>query len=389
MVSSLLTKSCACGADESVSGSEMVCVASTLSVVLVPVKPSEAFKHFRHDLDFGQASDPDLEGYRTDLLDALSAAKRAGIRPKNIVTASVFTTQSATAVMEKIRDQIHAATPEPADFFLGPGGERTVFDLDDITGITWGQQTRVDSPLSPFSLSTELTALRDLIPGAVSRIAYGKYTSPEYLVHPGEFIPPTATGTGAPQVQSTAEVYFNVVLPSGPAPAGGWPVAIYGTGAEGTKDTWLLRVGASMAAQGIATVSINFYGRGFGPQSTIAVQRASEGPVTFLAGGRSIDQNGDGAFAGGIEGFASLSPIIAIRDSYRQTVIDWSSRPYDPGRSGWMELAVDLTLAHLPSGNSTGGNMGTLRAIGPASRVSAIAADRWWNSVAWSGGLRE
>src|SRR5262249_25111361 len=156
---------------------------------------------------------------------------------------------------------------------------------------------------------TELTALRDLIPGAVSRIAYGKYTSPEYLVHPGEFIPPIATRTGTPQVQGAMDVYFNVVLPSGPVPTGGWPVTIYGTGAEGTKDTWLLRVAGSMAAQGIATVSINFYGRGFGPQSTITVQRGSGGPLTFLAGGRSIDQDGDGAFAG-IEGFESQSPII-------------------------------------------------------------------------------
>src|SRR5262245_35260948 len=194
----------------------------------LPIEPSEAFARFRHDLNFGQTADPALGGYREDLLGALSAAELAGVKPKDVVTASVFTTISATAVLEEIRDQIHAATPEPADFLLGPGGTRTVFALEDISGITWNQQTRVGSPLSPVSLATELTALRNLIPGAVSRIAYGKYTSPEYLVHPGEFIPPVATRTGAPQVQSTMDVYFNVVLPSGPTPPGGWPVAIYG-----------------------------------------------------------------------------------------------------------------------------------------------------------------
>src|SRR5262245_11975557 len=167
-----------------------------------PVEPSEAFARFRHDLNFGQTADPGLGEYREDLLDALSAAELAGVKPKDLVTASAFTTLSATAVLEKIRDQIHAATPEAADFLLGPGGERTVFDLGDITRITWNQQTRVGSPLSPVSLATELTALRNLIPGAVSRIAYGKYTSPEYLVHPGEFIPAVATGTGTPQVQA-------------------------------------------------------------------------------------------------------------------------------------------------------------------------------------------
>ena len=67
------------------------------------------------------------------------------------MTASVFTTQSATAVLEKIRDQIHAATPAPADFLLGPSGERTVFDLGDVSGITWNQQTRVAGPLNPVA----------------------------------------------------------------------------------------------------------------------------------------------------------------------------------------------------------------------------------------------
>src|SRR5262249_20654602 len=170
-----------------------------------------------------------------DLLDAVQAAHQLGIGEQDVVTASVFTTQSATAVLEKIRDQIHAATPAPADFLLGPGGERTLFSLDDVTGITWGQQTRVDRPLNPVPLGTELTALRDLIPGAVSGIAFGKYMSPEYLVHPGEFIPPVATRTDTPQVQGTPDVHFNVVLPSGPMPAGGAAAAIYRNGAGGPQ----------------------------------------------------------------------------------------------------------------------------------------------------------
>ena len=343
----------------------------------LPVEPSEAFARFRHDLNFGQTADPALGEYRDELIDALSAAELAGVKPKNIVTASVFTTQSATAALEKIRDQIHAATPAPADFLIGPGGTRTVFDLDDITGITWSQQTRVDGTLSPVSLATELGALRDLIPGAVSGIAYGKFTSPDYLIHPGGFIPPIATRTGMPQVQGNVDVYFNVVLPSGPAPAGGWPVAIYGTGGEGAKDTWLLQVAGSMAAQGIATVSINFYGRGFGPQSTITVQSASEGPVTLPAGGRSIDQNGDGIF-GPSEGLAAPAPqsIIWERDSYRQTVIDWMQlvRTIQAGVDVDGDGAMDLDPSRIYQfGNSTGGNMGTmLLAAEPAVRAGVL-----------------
>jgi hypothetical protein len=333
-----------------------------------PVQASEAFRRFRHEVR-GE--------YKHDLLAAVHAAHQLGVREQDIVTASVFTTQSATAAMEKIRDQIHAAAPAPADFLLGPDGNRTVFALDDVTGITWSQQIgHSPNQFNSVSLATELAALRSM-PGAVGRIGYGRYTSPEYLVHPGEFIPPVATRTGTPEVQDTRDVYFNVILPSGPMPPNGWPVAIYGTGAEGTKDTWLLRVAASMAAQGIATVSINYYGRGFGPESTITVQGASEGPVTFLAGGRSIDQNGDGVF-GGNEGFESLSPLVSIRDSYRQTVIDWMQLVHtiQAGVDVDGDGITDLDPSRIYQfGNSTGGNMGALLlAIEPSVRAGVFNA---------------
>ena len=93
----------------------------------LPVEPSDEFERFRHDLNFGQTHDSALKEYRKDLLDALQAARRAGVAEKDIVAASVFTTMSTTAVLEKIRDQVHASTPAPADFNLGPGGARTVF----------------------------------------------------------------------------------------------------------------------------------------------------------------------------------------------------------------------------------------------------------------------
>ena len=65
------------------------------------------------------------------------------------MTASVFTTQSLTAILEKIRDQINAATPEPADFNLGPGGTRAVFPLNEVTGIMFNPQLVWMDPLVP------------------------------------------------------------------------------------------------------------------------------------------------------------------------------------------------------------------------------------------------
>src|SRR5262245_48395001 len=159
------------------------------------------------------------------------------------------------------------------------------------------------------------------------------------------------------------DVYFNVVLPSGPTPLGGWPVAIYGTGTEGAKDTWLLRVAASNAAQGIATVSINYYGRGFGPLSTITVNSQSGGPVTFLAGGRSVDQLGNGDFGDGFGGRIALNPMISIRDSHRQTAADWMQlvRVIQTGVDVEEDGISDLDPSRIYYfGNSLGGLMGPL-----------------------------
>src|SRR5207253_4379955 len=157
-----------------------------------PVEASDEFSHFRHDLNFGQSQDADWKAYRKEMLDALQVARGDGVAEKDIVTASVFTTESATAVLEKIRDQIHAATPAPADFLLGPNGERTVFNLNDMSGLTWNQQTRVNGPLNHVPVNVNLLRF---VPGTVGQIAFGKYVSPDYETAE-KFIPPVGTQTG-------------------------------------------------------------------------------------------------------------------------------------------------------------------------------------------------
>src|SRR5262245_35486825 len=44
-----------------------------------PVEPSAGFERFRHDLNFGQTHDPALKEYRKELLEALQAARDAGV----------------------------------------------------------------------------------------------------------------------------------------------------------------------------------------------------------------------------------------------------------------------------------------------------------------------
>ena len=68
------------------------------------------------------------------------ATARLGVKEQDIVVASVYTTQSITSVMERIRDQIKAEAPAPASFALGPAGQRAVFDAAAVSRIAWRQR---------------------------------------------------------------------------------------------------------------------------------------------------------------------------------------------------------------------------------------------------------
>ena len=308
----------------------------------------------------------DADGQPVEASDEFAAAaSRDGIPEKGVVIASVFTTESATAMLEKIRDQIHAATPAVADFLLGPNGERTVFNLDEMSGLTWNQQTRVNGPLNAVPVNVNLLRF---IPGTVGQIAFGKYVSPDYETAE-QFIPPVGTQTGTPVVQGVNEVFFDLYLPSGPKPAGGWPVAIFGHGSGGSKQGGgpgggdSLALAASLAEQGIATIAINVVGHGFGPLSTLTVKPSVGAPVTFLEGGRGIDQNGDGII-GNNEGISAAPPrsIIRDRDGQRQTVADLMQlvRVIEVGMDVHGDGLADLDPSRIYYlGQSLGGIYGT------------------------------
>lgn len=278
-----------------------------------PVEATTAFRDLKPTAAGGE--------YTDELLDAIHAVADAGIPEETIVSASVFTTLSATAILEKIRDQIKAGTPAPADFNLAADGSRTVFPLDQVRAITAKDQVGVNPTMfNTYSLNV---GLLQVIPGAVGQVAFGKYLSPDYEVHPGEYIPPVGTLSGTPVVQGVNEVFFNLFLPSGPTPAGGWPVAIFGHGLTSNKNDNPLSVAGTMAAHGIATVAINVVGHGFGPLGTLTVNQTVGDPVTFPTGGRGVDQNGNRVIDN-TEGLSAASPqaIISYRDGLRQTVVD-------------------------------------------------------------------
>ena len=261
--------------------------------------------------------------YKQALLEAMHAAWKAGVAPDDVAVASVFTTQSITASMEKIRDQIKAGPAAITDFALGPGGMRTVFALDDVTSVALAQQTGTAPAFTTVNFSP--AGLRS-VPGAVGRIAFGRFLARDYQVHPGEYIPPVPTRT-APAPLGVNEIYFNLVLPAGTPPPNGWPVAIFGVVGGGNKQGVTLgpasSIALSLAQHGIALIAVNSAGHGFGPLGSLTVNRASGEPVTFSSGGRGIDQNGDGVI-GDREGMSAAPPrgLIDDRDGFQQTVAD-------------------------------------------------------------------
>ena len=322
-----------------------------------PVEASEAFQRFRHDLDFG---DQTLRNYRKALLQALAVARHRGIRSKDIVVASIFTTQSATAILEKIRDQIKATTPGRADFLLGPSGTRTVFPLPTVTGVTFNAQVTTGPAFSAIPVPV---AALGLFPGAVSTVAFGKYRSPNYETAQ-RFIPAIGTRSGIPQVQGTNEIFFNLFLPAGPKPPKGWPVAIYGHGFTDNKNNSPFVVAATMAAHGIATIAINVVGHGFGPTGTLTIGQAGGGSVTLPAGGRGIDLDGNGVIDS-TEGVSTVGPqaIISSRDGLRQTVVDLMQlvRVIEVGMDVDGDGVADLDRSRIYYfGQSFGGIYGTI-----------------------------
>jgi len=153
-------------------------------------------------------------------------------------------------------------------------------------------------------------------------VAYGTYASPDYETA-GKYIPSTPTQSGQPQPQGTNQLLVQLFIPAGAKPAGGWPVAIFGHGFTDSIYGAPWTVASVLASQGIATASINVVGHGGGALGTLAVVRAGLAPVIVPAGGRGIDQDGNGTIDS-TEGSAAAPPraIISSRDGLRQTVVD-------------------------------------------------------------------
>lgn len=293
-----------------------------------PVQASDAFHDLRHDLNYGQTRSEALKQYRKTLIAALAVLERWGVPNRDVVALSVFTTQSATATLENVRDHLKGSPPPArANFAIGPGGSRAVFPRSSLQTITFRQHTVTSTQpgcTNTFAnAAVPLPVLNAFSAGAVSTVAWGTFVSPQFIDSNAVM---TTHGTREmPSQFSNATLEFVLFLPSGTPPASGWPVAFLGHGGTTSIHTAAVwNFASSLAANGFAAIAINAIGRGFGPLSTLSIQLTNGTTVQLPAGGRTIDQNGDCVIANQ-EGASATAPntIIGQRDAVRQTAIDY------------------------------------------------------------------
>jgi hypothetical protein len=346
----------------------------------------------RHDRD-DEDDDRNVKDYGKSLRDGMHSAR---VPHHRVAALSLFTTQSTSADLKKIHRKIKHSHPAPVDFNIANGGaSRAVFPVASLAGIQFHRQTgtKTTDTVKEFTDSFLPTPALDVVKGAVGTVAFGKFSSPDYQ-NADKVIPATGTLTGQPAVQGTNELVFELFLPSGPQPAGGWPVAIFGHGFTDSMYGAPWAVASVFASKGIATIAINVVGHGGGPLGTLNVLPASNPSLRVVvpAGGRGVDQDGNGAIDS-TEGVATFflgkQSIISNRDGLRQTVVDLMQlvRQIQVGIDVDGDGSADLDKDRIYySGQSFGGIYGTIF-LGVEGAIKAGAPNVPGGSIAEVGRL--
>ena len=196
--------------------------------------------------------------------------------PRNIVAASIFTTLSATAWLEKARDLL-----EKSSIDLRMTGSKSVFRISELASMTGQFQTTVD----PTKLTSQALPLYLL--SGVGRVAFGSYLSPNFL-NENHVIPGAPTGKAVELPAAVERLHFHVYLPESPAPRGGYPVVIAPGNAGGNRMWHSTLYASSFALRGMATIAIDVVGAGNGPEGRLVIQEKTGGRSSCLWPGAAL-----------------------------------------------------------------------------------------------------
>ena len=199
----------------------------------------------------------------------------------HIADASLFTTQSITSLLEKVRRQIDRSHPAPATFTIGSAGERAVFPFSSVVGENFHRQTGT----ATFSDSL-LPRGGERVPGRDRHGRVRQLHSPDYenslAGHSRRRHRASACRRCRAPTRSTST---SGCRPARSRRAAG-PSRSSGTASPTRSRASRSRPRRRSRKNGIATIAINVVGHGGGPLGTITVapQRRRAGDV--LAGGR-------------------------------------------------------------------------------------------------------
>ncbi|RBY92252.1 hypothetical protein DQ244_08155 [Blastococcus sp. TBT05-19] len=243
--------------------------------------------------------------------------------PANKSLQDTFTTMSATDGLLDLRKQIDSGQAFKAVGIQAPGLQVDgAFPVKD-TKVEFVPDRPAPTMTSdgPKEVGPSVVPTAQLPPDAT--LVFGSYLAPNWL-RPDVTIRQTPTRDVGPSPVNAARLPFVAVLPAGPAPAGGWPTAVFGHGFT-ANDTSVFLAATANAPSGIATIGTKVVGHGYGPASTWRITRpTAETPTTLPAYGRGVDQDDADSLIGSSEGSSATGAAAAqsSRDALRQTAAD-------------------------------------------------------------------
>lgn len=251
------------------------------------------------------------DAYCDALAEALQHVEQQPASANKIVTASLFTTMSATTWLEQARRFVDANQP-PVVLPAGLEGAPSVFTLSRVQSMTWVPQGSGDDADNSETITPSMLS-------GVGQVAFGMFMSPLFLNPSSGNIPATPTAEPISAPSAYISVSFHVFLPAVHFPGSAYPVAVYGHGLGDNQFGAPSYIASTLAQFGIATLAFEITGNGYGPGGVVNVS-GSNGIQTVSTPGRGILLPGN-TNIGPSDG-CILPGALAVRDCGRQTAID-------------------------------------------------------------------
>ena len=266
-----------------------------------PVRSAPAFRRFREDRGGG----PGGRGHRSALATLFQTLGRRGVRAEQVAVATVFTTGSLSTFLEQARDALERRRPPVALMTAPEEGGRAYFTRASLERLVFRRHVAAGTEGAFHDQPLPLAALpRD----AVGGIGIGWYWSPWYLGPERRIAEGPTLGPLLPAPMQTP-VPFVIVLPAGPPPEAGWPLAVFGHGYGGEMISSAMLVAGTLARHGIATAAITVVGHGGGRTAGYSSSRRTAAPPRSGCRGEGSTWTATGA---------SAPPKACLRDRPRR-----------------------------------------------------------------------